>query len=368
MLRLTGRAASRPRALGTRLVPVLLLCLAMAPRPSIAQTAVGQLLLRPDTSHALLRSPGERQWRRVGQLAPVHRGDSVRLQQGSAELVFRSGARIPVPLGRAVAVSVPSEPSQGGILAYMGAAVEAILDLTRGNSSTRTLRSRALEAPVTRDRDAGGRRGEPLRQAVRVGAPDSASTLAHADAMPDRAAQLLRLPGNVGAWPAVPDQAGVRGWWLPGAALPAGVRIHVAHPSAGCPAAGPAIVDAVLADSASLQAILAGALGPGGEYRLEFLRPGGSRETLCVRVASREQEATMQAELGALRAEYGLREAEDADAALPMLEAALLARRGYQADALLRLQPLVLRPDAPETAVQLWRAIAAQGTAPPAPR
>ena len=367
-----GRRSRRLRR-AFALAAVFPLCLVMAPRPSVAQTAVGQLLLRPENSHALLKSPGERQWRRAGQLAPVHRGDSVRLQSGSAELVFRSGARIPVPLWRSVAVSVPSEGARGGILAYMGAAVEAILDLTRGNASERETRGRTLEAPVARanpgpvrGQGVGGR----LRSAARgAGATDSASTGVSADGVPSRPARVLpaqlRLPANVGEWPEVPGLAGVR-WGLPRAAWPFRLTIHAASPGAECPGSGPLLADTTVQDSASLQGILAGTLRPGGAYRLD-VRSGGAVKTACVRVASLEEESAMRAELDALRAEYGER-ADEADAALPMLEAALLARRGYRADALLRLQALVVRPDAPEMAVQLWRAIAAPVAPAPAPR
>jgi hypothetical protein len=165
----------------------------------------------------------------------------------------------------------------------------------------------------------------------------------------------LRLPVDLSAWIVLPGWPAVD-WARPDTEL---VRVYPAAPDRGCPPAGPAVVDSVLASPARARDALAERLRPGQTYRVEL----GSGERLrlgCIRVATLEQERDVFARLRAVRADYA-RAVPDGDAAgLALVEAATLAGDGFYGDALLRLQPVVARADAPAVAVQLWAAIVAQ--------
>jgi hypothetical protein len=115
-------------------------------------------------------------------------------------------------------------------------------------------------------------------------------------------------------------------------------------------------------DPSLLQRILGGRLQPGGNYRVE-VTSGALWESGCVRVASPREEAAVHAQLAELRREF--RTGAPQDGALRMLEAAMLAQDGYLADALQRLEPVLVLPEPPASALQLWDAIAARAGLPP---
>lgn len=335
-----------------------IIILASAALPLYAQEPVAEVMLRPRASTVYLKSAPAANWRRAVQLEPLHGGDSVRVVSGSAELLFASGARTLVPQGSAIAVAVPAASARGGMLSYVGAAVRAMLDLTRGDATQRDLNRQNLEAPTRR------------RAVYRVAPPPANAGVAESAAAPrddPGRARHLRLPASLVPTAVLPGTPAVR-WGSPGMPAPAGhiaVRVHPALSLPGCPPYGDPLVDTVLPDPSSLPASLAGRLEPGRLYRVQVMR-GAALETGCVRVASLREEADLHARMQALREEHG--GGEDDDGVLAMLEAALLAHDGYHADALLRLEPLLRRPDAPETAVRLWRAISGRAGLSSEPR
>ena len=301
---------------------------AVSPQISSAQESGAELVLRPPDSSVVYIRHSHRDWIRAQNHEAIDLRDSIRVSSGGATILYTDGNHVFLQAGVTTTAENHDLPTRSNQSA-LGAAVEAILDIIRGNDKPNFTGRRPLEGSFSAALSAPAAYAHP-----RIVTPRTEDE--------GTATQMLLLPGELAVAVIAPSLSS----YQMEDALKLRTRVFPASNAPGCPPMSSAILDTVVPNFTVVRNFAPHPQATA--YRVEVgIAPIQMR---CLRVASEyESMATLEA-LTQLDSEY--RAVGPRDATLDLLQASLLTRGNFRNAALVRVLPIV-RKDSSSDLVNL---------------